>query len=79
MARVLELLGRPDETNGPPFEISWGQNPNVWHVNAGECVREFAYIGRRGYTSWHIGFDPQNKVISNYRRTSDRQFVVTSP
>ena len=77
-ARVLELLGRPDETSGPPFCIRWGLNP-IMVVHSGECVREFTYHRGRGDKSWHVGFDAHSNVISNYRWNFDREPTVKLP
>jgi hypothetical protein len=79
-SRVLKLLGRPDQISGPPPHILWGRHPVVHFVNSGECVREFVYDRSQaeGRESWHIGFDSQSNVISNYRLSFPKGPTFTS-
>jgi len=68
-ARVLELLGRPDQIGSAPFYMAWGLHPICHRVNSGECVREYVYERSRSgcRESWYIGFDSRSNVVSNYR------------
>jgi hypothetical protein len=66
-ARVVALLGRPQEEKGSPWMFARGTNPFIVTVNSGECVREFVYH-RPGadWTTWHVGFSGNGRVVSSY-------------